>query len=126
MVRLVEAGGSAQSVPPQVTEVVNRRFSTFPAETRRILELVAVIGSEADAQLLAQVAGQPAAGVATHLDAAVAARIVSTSPGPPATVRFGHDLMREAIYQRLPPSERLRHHRAIARAIEHLWAAGSR
>jgi DNA-binding CsgD family transcriptional regulator len=123
MVRLVEAGGSLQSVPSEAREVINRRLATLPVDTRRILELAAVIGSDADLQLLADAAGQSAQDVAARLDAAVAARIVTPSPGPPAGFRFGHDLLREALYDQLPPSVRLHHHRAAAEAVERLWAA---
>ncbi len=113
-------------VPPAVTQVIRRRLGFLEAPTVRLLEVAAVLGEGFDARLLAGIAGLSPLAVADALSAAARAGFVSGSA-------FRHDLLRQAIYDDVPPARRRLMHALVADALgdahpgvvaEHWFAAG--
>ena len=121
LARALEAGGALQSIPRGVRDLVERRLSQMSAEVRDLLGTAAVIGSEFDLELLARASGAAFDQVATQLDAAVAMGIVSATPDRKTGFRFSQELLREALYEDLPPSLRRQKHRQIALGLEDLF-----
>jgi hypothetical protein len=110
---LYEPGGSgtAARVPAGLLEGVRHRMAGTSARCRELLRTAAVLGP---AFPLADVAGLlsiPAAQLTEPLTEAITAGLLSDEGN---VVRFRHELLREAVYEDLPPSARLALHRAVA------------
>ncbi len=128
LVRLGASEGTAanrlaawtDSVPAGARAVMQRRLAALPAQTRAVLALAAVIGREFSLPLLAEAAKLPRDALLTALDEASAARVLADVPGALARQRFTHALVRDAIYEELPPGERAGLHERAARALEQL------
>ncbi len=138
LVRLGASEGTAadrlaawtDSVPSGAREVMRRRLDAVSPETRAVLALAAVIGREFSLPLLAEAASLPRVALLTALDEANTLRVLADVPGALARQRFTHTLVRDAIYEELPPGERAELHERVARALvqlapdrgEPLWA----
>ena len=109
-------------LPARVGDVIARRVARLDEATARVLEALAVARLDLDAGQLARVTGLSGAAVADALDAAVEAGFLASTavapgdPGRPAP--FRHDLLREALEERLPASRRRLLHARLAEAIE--------
>ena len=117
--RLLDSEGALAAtteVPAGAREVLQRRIARLPATAQTILRQAAVIGTETDADLLADVAG-----VEDHvlLDAVEAGLIAGLVTEPAAgRIRFAHALIRDTLYQGLSRLRRSRLHTRVAAAIE--------
>ena len=100
-------------VPPGVRQVLSRRLARLPQATSELLWAAAVIG-QPDVERLVAVTGHTTTDVLALLDVAVRARLVTDSNGG---FRFGHDLIRESIYEELSPTVRARLHRRAAEVL---------
>jgi DNA-binding SARP family transcriptional activator/tetratricopeptide (TPR) repeat protein len=130
MVRLLEAEGrldqieaAALGVPEGVTEVISRRLQRLAQPARRVLSLASVLGREFDVDTLEALADPADGDVLAVVDEAVAARLVGSSPGAPGRLRFSHTLVRDALYEAIPPGRRIELHRRIGEALERRYAA---
>jgi tetratricopeptide (TPR) repeat protein len=99
--------------------VLDEHLARLPAATRAVLEVGAVLGRGFEAADLATAAALPVDEVDVHLRAARAAGVITaTAPGandPRAEqLQFSHVLLRDRLYEELPPSRRASLH----------WAAG--
>lgn len=103
-------------LPQTVREMIADQLCVLSFECRRILSSASVIGADFDGNLLADLCNTDAAEVASHLDSAVAKRIVVGSPR--GGYRFSHGLIREAIYESLPIVERAGLHERIASTLD--------
>jgi tetratricopeptide (TPR) repeat protein len=125
---LAQAGPSAPTaaggIPFGVREAIRRRLARLDAATNRLLAVAAVVGPEFPAALLAEVAGQPVAGVQALLEEAARARVLTRAGPPPAPWRFAHDLFRETVYETLEAGDRSRLHLEAGRALERSAASG--
>ena len=112
-VALGPVGGS--TTPDGVREVVGVWLARLDATTRRLLELAAVIGPTFDTALLAGVADLPVEVVLDGLDAAARSRMIGEYG--PGGHRFGHELIRRAVYDDLGGTDRRTLHLAVARRL---------
>lgn len=106
-------------IPEGIREVIGRRLSNLDATANEVLASAAVIGREFELRTLSAVAG----GTDRVLDAVGAAEtasLVEAVNGRPGVYRFAHALVRSALYDELPTSRRLRLHRDIGLALEHV------
>ncbi|MGK5641606.1 ATP-binding protein, partial [Streptomyces sp. URMC 126] len=103
-------------VPSGAREVLTQRFAALPDTTRDLLRLCAVIGSEIDPELLAEVSGHGRA-AGDHLEPALRAQLLSGDPAGPGTLRFTHALVRETLYGELDRGRRVRLHARIAETL---------
>jgi DNA-binding CsgD family transcriptional regulator len=113
----VEATSS--ELPASLGELVVRRLQHLPTETLELLQVTAVLGDAVSLRDVAAVAHRPAADVVGQLGHAFDAQLLETAD---ERVVFRHQLVHDAIYQRIPPSARRVLHREAAVA---LMAAGA-
>ncbi len=112
LARLLDADASAE-VPPGVRDVVRHRVARLDEATRDVLHRAAVAGREVDLDLLTELTGTD---VLDALETAIRAGFL-VEPGP-RRFRFAHDLVREALYEQLSLSRRIRWHAAVGQALE--------
>jgi DNA-binding SARP family transcriptional activator len=106
-------------VPTSVGDVVRHRVELLGERTATVLESAAVVGDEAEAWLVAEVAGCSLDEAVASLDAAYEAGLVTTGSRP-SSVRFTHSLVVDALLdRRSTPWKAVRHLRcatALTRA----------
>jgi DNA-binding CsgD family transcriptional regulator len=101
------------SIPAQFRSAVRQRLTGVPVAARQLIEAVAVAGrpvSIIDLAELCEMSGGPAYDKAVN-DAAASALVKSTG----AELNFGHDLVRDAVYELIAPDARRRLHARFAR-----------
>jgi len=96
-------------IPVGIKASIRSRLDRLPAETRRFVEALAVLGGHASTERAASLAEVPlaAGGIAVELGIVVA---VGT-----ANVRMSHALVRDAAYAEIPGERRAALHRAAAK-----------
>ena len=131
MVRLLEHEGGMGAhqaagrriLPEGIREVIGRRLAHLPDQTAEVLGLAAVLGREFDVETLSVLAGSPTSKVVSVLEDALAVRIVTDVPGATGRLRFGHALIRDTLYDELPPARRLALHGLAGEALERVHAS---
>ncbi|MEU4690362.1 BTAD domain-containing putative transcriptional regulator [Actinoplanes sp. NPDC023714] len=111
LARLIAAEGAdaaGSAVPAGVREVLRRRVARLPDPVATTLRQVAVLGREADLDVLAAVAGRDPDDLFDPLEAAVLAGLLD-EPAP-GRVRFTHALVRDTLYDDTPLLRRARLH----------------
>ncbi|MFF7758970.1 BTAD domain-containing putative transcriptional regulator [Streptomyces griseorubiginosus] len=124
--RLLASEGSLvalSEVPQGVRDVLRRRLARLPAYAFEVLRLTAVVGREAEVEVLVRASEAGEEAVLEGLEAAVAAGLL-VEPGP-GRVRFAHALVRDTLYTDLTRLRRGRTHARIAEALGELRPAGS-
>jgi DNA-binding CsgD family transcriptional regulator len=109
---------AAARVPAGLIEGVRHRVAATSERCRELLRAAAVLGPAFPLTDVAGLLGCSAAQLTEPLTEAIAAGLL-TDEG--SAVRFRHDLLREAVYEDLPPSSRRALHRGAA---DHLLASG--
>jgi DNA-binding SARP family transcriptional activator len=117
--RLLDSEGAlaaTSEVPAGVADVLARRIARLPATAQTILRQAAVIGTETNIEVLADVSG---AAEDVILDAVEAGLLTGLVTEPFAgRIKFAHALVRDALYQGLSRLRRSRLHARAAQAIE--------
>ncbi|MGV9712057.1 BTAD domain-containing putative transcriptional regulator [Gordonia sp. NPDC003424] len=139
LARILADRGSVddQAVPAGIRDVVGERLRPLPPTTLTLLESASLIGRRVDIALLADAVGLAVGDTLDALDAAAAAGLIDLDPDDPFAFLFNHDLIREAVADRIPATRAYRLHLAIADQLAtgrtpamvaqyaaHLWAAG--
>ena len=109
----------AIDVPSGVRDVVRRRVSRLPDNTRTLLTVSAVVGIETNLDLLEHVAGLDSEQLMLALEPAVAAGLLAPVDAGWG-YRFRHPLIQESLYAGTPRVERARLHARIASGLEAL------
>jgi DNA-binding SARP family transcriptional activator len=109
-------------IPEGVRDVVGRRLSRLSEEAKQLLSLAAVAGTEFEAAVVQRAGGLDADRLLAGLEEAIATRLLAEVPGPRATCRFAHGLVRTTIYEATTGLRRAALHRRVAEAIEALHA----
>ena len=120
-VRLLASEGAlvaTSEVPEGVRDVLRRRLARLPPAAVSVLRLAAVVGRDADIEVLVRAAGTGEAAVLDALEAGLTAGLL-TEPAP-GRVRFAHVLARDTLYTDLPGLRRGRLHARVAAAVEEL------
>ena len=105
-------------VPESVADVILRRVGRVSELTSEALTVAAVIGREFDARTTAAVLDTDEDAVIGAMEEAMSAGLVVEVPSAIDRFTFCHALVREAIYDRVSTSRRLRLHRRVAEALE--------
>lgn len=103
-------------VPAGVRNLYLQRFEQLPQDLRAALEVAAVMGPEFDAALLSGVVGSEREEMLDLLQQAVQRRILKEKSAL-GIYRFAHVLIRETLYESVPPARRLNLHSEIAAAL---------
>jgi DNA-binding CsgD family transcriptional regulator len=104
--------GGHDRVPPSLAEAITERLSELPEETAAVLRWAAVLGQEFAVTDLEMVTGRSPVDLAHVLDDALALGIVTESG---AKLTFRHGLLRQQLYEGVPPARLL--HSQAARAL---------
>ncbi len=110
--------GAVRELPPRVREAVARRLAQLPRSTRDVLELAAVVGVEFDLATLMQTRARGAKMARASLGEALADGLVVRRVPRGERYQFTHALIREVLYDRVPPARLSRLHLQVGRAIE--------
>ena len=116
---------SELGTPESVRDVLTQRLSRLDEVTIEVLELAAVAGSEFDLTLLAQAGSFPTETLAAALDQSTRSGMTDEVPARTLRFRFEHELIRRALYDRLPALRRAQLHLAVAEALESSGSADS-
>jgi DNA-binding CsgD family transcriptional regulator len=103
-------------LPDSLRRLVGRRTDQLSPAARDLLGGAAAFGAEVDIAVLRAAAPAPAT-VDALLAEALDAGVLTEDPWHPATLRFGHDLVRQARYDDLTRPERIGWHGRIAAAL---------
>ena len=103
------------AVPDSVREVAERRLARLAPETRALLEVAAVAGSEFELDALRQ-GGEPLPVAA--LDEAVRSGVLEELPSARLAYRFAHELLRRAIHDGASRIRRAELHERVGEALE--------
>ncbi len=109
--------------PEGVREVVSQRLARLSPATTRLLELAAVAGQEFELSAIAQ-SGLADAALHAALEQAVAHGMIEEVPSQRLAYRFTHELVRRALYDRMPGLRRAELHLRVAEALERAHGAG--
>jgi DNA-binding SARP family transcriptional activator len=118
---LRERGLGSDAVPASVRDVVAQRIAHLPREVEDLLTSAAVIGRHFDFALLRAVADTDEDTALYLLDRALEARLVQETGFD--EYEFAHALVQSALYLSLSETRRVRLHRRVGEALEHLGAA---
>jgi DNA-binding CsgD family transcriptional regulator/tetratricopeptide (TPR) repeat protein len=103
--------------PEGVREVVTQRLARLNTDTTRLLELAAVAGRVFDLQAIAR-SGLTAEQRGAALEQAIAHGMIEEVPSPRLAFRFTHELVRRALYDRMPRLRRADLHLRVGEALE--------
>nr|WP_246401981.1 AfsR/SARP family transcriptional regulator [Jiangella mangrovi] len=110
-----------EGVPAGARDVIDRRISRLPRQTRELMRTGSVIGRDLDVELLAAVADRPTPEVMAALEPAVATGMLHEPPHG-HDYRFAHTLVRDTLYWGMSRLERARTHLAVGTCLE--WRPG--
>jgi len=110
-------------VPDAVREAIHRRVDPLSAAVREVLEVASIIGREFEQIPLQHVCGVPAERLLERLAEAVSMGVVIEVPGSVGRYAFSHALVRETLYDDVPPLRRIGLHRQIGEALELAYRA---
>jgi DNA-binding CsgD family transcriptional regulator/tetratricopeptide (TPR) repeat protein len=103
--------------PEGVREVVSQRLARLSPATTGLLELAAAGGPVFDLAAIAR-SGLDDSQRAAALEQAIAHGMIEEVPGPQLAFRFTHELVRRALYDRMPRLRRAELHRLVGEGLE--------
>ena len=110
----------ALPLPGSLRGLIARRLDGLAEPDRRLVELLAVVGRETEAELLAADALRTEDDVMGGLERLIAAQLIEESCAD--VFRFVHDKLREVAYAQIPADRRRELHRQVALALEEKYA----
>jgi tetratricopeptide (TPR) repeat protein len=105
-------------IPPGVRGAIEQHLAPLGPDTRELLGTAAVVGRQFDLPLLEAATGTSRPALLAQLAPALELEILATVPGRPGEYRFSHSLVREVIYDDLPPDLRADLHRRYGELLE--------
>ena len=108
----------ASGIPPTIQDVIEVRLNALPDETQRVVRIAAVVGRQAEHDLLADLAGLSEVELIAAIRPAVDGHVLVPTEGDGRPrYAFRHALVREVAYDDLLPTERSALHRLVAEAL---------
>jgi DNA-binding SARP family transcriptional activator/tetratricopeptide (TPR) repeat protein len=117
-----ERGGDPRraGLPQGIKALMGRRIARLSDAAHGVLAVAAVVGREFSLDLVERVSGLSDEPLLDAIEEAVGADVISEVPGSLDRYGFSHTLIREALYEELSASRRVRLHWRIGRAIEEM------
>ena len=109
------------AIPAGVHAVIARRIGYLGGPTIDALRLGSALGPEFSLDALARIGDIGGDRVLDVIDEAIEAGLLLSVAGVRGRYRFSHDLVRETLYDELPPGRRMRLHRRIAAELEEMY-----
>ncbi|HEU5279130.1 MAG TPA: AAA family ATPase [Gaiellaceae bacterium] len=109
-------------IPEEVRALIRRRVATLPPEAVGPLRIAAVLGREFDLHLLQHATRLSPGRLMEALGEAVDAGVITEVPQFRRRYSFAHELVRETLYDDVPPGRRLELHRDVGRLLETVYA----
>ena len=122
MARHLNETGLAGGLPEGIREVILRRVSRLSEPCVRALTLAAVVGREFDLDVLEALADLSEDDLLDAIDEARQAQLIDEAAGKPGRYSFHHALIRNALYDGMASTRRVRMHRRVAEALEKVSA----
>ncbi|MFG1708374.1 BTAD domain-containing putative transcriptional regulator [Nonomuraea sp. M3C6] len=121
--RLLAAEGpaAASALPPGVRDLIRRRIARLPATAQTVLRNAAIVGRDADVDVLIALHDGDEETVSDGVEAGVMTGLLA-EPGP-GRVRFAHVLVRQALYEDTARIRRTRLHGRVVTALERVRPA---
>ena len=122
--RLDDIGGVDElhvAIPAGVHAVIARRIGHLGGPTIDALRLGSALGPEFSLDALARIGDIGGDQALDVIDEAIEAGLLLPVAGVRGRYRFSHDLVRETLYDELPPGRRVRLHRRIAGELEEMY-----
>ncbi len=110
-------------VPALIQQVINGRLARIDVDARELLDTVAIIGYDVSLDLLRQLHDGPDAVLDAALQQALDHHLVRVRAHQ-QSLRFSHALVRQTIYEALPPLRRQTLHRQVGDSAGAALAAG--
>jgi DNA-binding SARP family transcriptional activator len=110
-------------IPTSVRDLIGRRLRHLSGNCKVVLTLASVLGREFDVDALRRVSEHELDSLLDLLDEAISAGVIGDAPGGRARLRFTHVLIRDALYDELTATGRMRLHRSVGEALEALYAS---
>jgi predicted ATPase/DNA-binding SARP family transcriptional activator len=120
----LEAGAAPARirVPQSVSDVIGRRLGRLSDGCRRVLTFASIFGREFPIAAVARTSELPDGALLEVLDEAMAERVVAGVPDARGHLRFAHALIRDTLYESLPPTRRMRLHQRAGEVLEVVYA----
>ncbi|MGH2455791.1 MAG: ATP-binding protein [Candidatus Limnocylindria bacterium] len=112
-------------LPAGIRDVIVRRIRHLEPETADLLIHAAALGPEFIVEVLRRIIGRNPEEVLDRIGEATRVGLVGPVPGTLGRFRFAHDLIRETLYDELPPGRRMSLHRRIADTLLSLYGSAS-
>lgn len=110
------------NVPVEIDDHIAWRLSRLSLRSQQALQMASVIGYDIEIDLLASSLDQTLDDTVTSAVMELEeASLLDCTDECPGFVRFPHELVRDAIYEKLPLLDRARRHRAVALAIREAY-----
>ncbi len=111
---------SALPLAPSVQSLINARLDKLAGPERQILEVAAILGTDIDPDLIAEVLEEAIYQIHQALKALEKRSLIELTEGPTGTTRyrFIHEKIKEALLLRLHPLHAQMLHRKVAQALE--------
>ncbi len=112
--------GRGLRIPDEVRGTIRHRLAPLQQEALDVLAVAATIGREFEVALLHSVCERPMEPLLDLLGEAVAQSVLTEVGERPGRFSFGHALIRDTLYEDLPPARRVALHRRVGEALERL------
>lgn len=121
MLRELVSGTVGAHLPHSVHDVVDHRIAALDTADRAVLEVAAIIGLDFDVDVLDRAVELLDPALATTVVSAIErcgkAGIINTSGDPEADFGFAHDIVRQAVLERVSPRRTARLHGAVGNVL---------
>ncbi|MGZ5141567.1 MAG: AAA family ATPase, partial [Burkholderiales bacterium] len=111
-------------IPEGIKEAIGARLNRLSATCNQMLAVAAAIGRVFRLDVLTRVFGGDPREAGATLEEALAAAVIEEM-AEPGVYQFSHALIRETLYDELPPTRRTRLHLQIGQVIEEISGAGA-
>jgi DNA-binding CsgD family transcriptional regulator/tetratricopeptide (TPR) repeat protein len=117
-----DAASLRLAIPSAVRDVIEKRLHHLGDPCRQMLTLASILGREVMTEALRRLGEMGDEELPDLLDEAASSSLLLEVPGAPGRFRFSHDLVREALYEEIPPARRAQLHLRAGEVLEALYA----